>query len=51
MEPELSWEKTGQVPNVIFIEGAVIHEEKLILYYGAADTYIGALVLNLEEDL
>lgn len=51
MEPELSWEKTGQVPNVIFIEGAVIHEEKLILYYGAADTYIGAFVLNLEEDL
>ena len=51
MEPELSWEKTGQVPNVIFIEGAVIHEEKLILYYGAADTYIGAFVLNLKEDL
>ncbi|HNU22925.1 glycosidase [Mesotoga sp. Brook.08.YT.4.2.5.1] len=48
-EPELIWEKQGQVPNVIFIEGAVVHEEKLILYYGAADTYIGAFVVDLSS--
>jgi len=47
VEPELSWEKQGQVPNVIFIEGAVVIEGKLILYYGAADTYIGAFVVDL----
>ncbi len=50
-EPELIWEKQGQVPNVIFIEGAVVHEEKLILYYGAADTYIGAFVVDLGSEL
>ncbi|MDD2333041.1 MAG: glycoside hydrolase family 130 protein [Mesotoga sp.] len=49
VEPELSWEKQGQVPNVIFIEGAVVMEEKLILYYGAADTYIGAFVVDLSS--
>ena len=48
-EPELSWEKQGQVPNVIFIEGAVIEEDRLILYYGAADTYIGAFVVDLTD--
>ncbi len=47
MEPELSWEKLGQVPNVIFIEGAVVVGNRLILYYGAADTYIGAAVVGL----
>lgn len=51
MKPELAWEKVGQVPNVIFLEGAV--EEGtfatglgggvvLRAYYGAADTRIGA---------
>lgn len=41
MEPELTWEKYGQVPNVVFIEGAVVKDNTLYLYYGAADTYTG----------
>ncbi|MDK2954405.1 MAG: hypothetical protein PWQ27_1788 [Kosmotoga sp.] len=47
IEPELSWEKNGQVPNVIFLEGSVIHNNFLLIYYGAADTYIGVLGMPL----
>ncbi|MFW6120749.1 MAG: glycoside hydrolase family 130 protein [Petrotogales bacterium] len=46
-EPELSWEKNGQVPNVVFFEGCVIHNDKMFIYYGAADTYIGAIKIEL----
>jgi beta-1,2-mannosidase len=47
--PEKDWEKTGQVPNVIFVEGMVQLEEqtksgsrrRFLFYYGAADKYVG----------
>jgi predicted GH43/DUF377 family glycosyl hydrolase len=39
--PELEWEKTGQVPNVIFVEGAVQQHGSWFFYYGGADKYIG----------
>jgi predicted GH43/DUF377 family glycosyl hydrolase len=47
--PKLPWEKTGNVPNVIFLEGAVRNDSNLNLtgYYGAADKYIGALSLKI----
>jgi len=47
LEPELSWEKYGQVPNVVFVEGAVEYNGKLLLYYGAADLYIGVAAIDL----
>ncbi|MBS1840259.1 MAG: family 43 glycosylhydrolase [Acidobacteria bacterium] len=40
-EPELEWEKTGQVPNVVFVEGLVRFEKRWLIYYGAADKYVG----------
>ena len=51
--PELPWELSGQVPNVVFIEGLLptsaiprnavlaISSRDFLLYYGAADKYIG----------
>jgi predicted GH43/DUF377 family glycosyl hydrolase len=52
--PTLDWEKIGNVPNVMFLEGAVpkrgldipntLH---IIGYYGAADKYIGALDIHI----
>ena len=52
--PMLDWEKTGNVPNVIFLEGAVPannqpQKNKLSLtgYYGAADKYIGAMNITI----
>jgi predicted GH43/DUF377 family glycosyl hydrolase len=41
LEPELDWEKTGQVPNVVFVEGMVKKGRNFLLYYGAADKYVG----------
>lgn len=45
--PELEWEKKGAVPNVIFLEGLAESGVDLNGYYGAADTYIGALRLRI----
>ena len=39
--PEKEWEKVGQVPNVVFVEGMVRKGDKYLFYYGAADTYVG----------
>ena len=39
--PELEWEKTGQVPNVVFVEGLVREEKRWLIYYGGADKYVG----------
>ncbi|MFQ6123404.1 MAG: hypothetical protein ACE5R6_02185 [Candidatus Heimdallarchaeota archaeon] len=36
-EPEAPFEREGDVPMVVFPEGAVVHEDKLFVYYGAAD--------------
>jgi predicted GH43/DUF377 family glycosyl hydrolase len=40
-EPTLEWEKVGQVPNVVFIEGLVRQGHRFLFYYGAADKQIG----------
>jgi beta-1,2-mannosidase len=39
--PEKDWEKVGQVPNVVFVEGLVRQGSRYLFYYGAADKYIG----------
>lgn len=39
--PEQPWERIGQVPNVVFVQGLIRDEQRLTLYYGAADKYIG----------
>ena len=40
-EPGLDWEKVGQVPNVVFVEGMVRRGQEFLLYYGGADKQIG----------
>lgn len=39
--PEREWEKVGQVPNVVFVEGMVRQANRYFLYYGGADKYVG----------
>ena len=39
--PEKDWERVGQVPNVVFVEGMVEMRNRFFFYYGAADKYIG----------
>lgn len=47
--PEMDWEKVGQVPNVVFVEGMVRSGNRLLLYYGAADKYIGVAETTLNK--
>jgi predicted GH43/DUF377 family glycosyl hydrolase len=39
--PEKEWEKVGQVPNVVFVEGMVKQDKRYLFYYGGADTNVG----------
>ena len=34
-EPTTDWEKVGQVPNVVFVEGLVVEPTRWLVYYGA----------------
>ena len=38
---EREWEKAGQVPNVVFVEGLVQDGNRWLFYYGGADRYVG----------
>jgi len=49
MSPELSWEVGADslTPNVVFVEGwEQVGQDTFILYYGAADTAVGAALLT-----
>lgn len=39
--PEKDWEKVGQVPNVVFVEGMLEQGNRYLFYYGGADKYVG----------
>jgi predicted GH43/DUF377 family glycosyl hydrolase len=39
--PETEWEKAGQVPNVVFVEGMARQGSRWLFYYGGADKYVG----------
>jgi len=54
--PRLPWEKAGNVPNVIFLEGAIRKSSfytpyqgvlSFAAYYGGADKYVGGLRLSV----
>src|SRR5438309_7311850 len=39
--PEKQWEKVGQVPNVVFVEGMARRGQRWLVYYGGVDKYVG----------
>ena len=43
-----SWEKEGQVPNVVFVQGAVRENDRWLFYYGGADKYIGVAMAKAQ---
>ena len=45
--PEKVWEKIGQVPNVVFVEGLLRLPGKFLFYYGGADKYVGVGEIRL----
>ena len=45
--PELAWERSGDVDNVVFVQGAVARPDGTIyLTYGAADRHVGAATVE-----
>ena len=49
LEPKKDYEIFGDVPNVVFPEGAVVRKGELFVYYGAADKTCCLATCNLEE--
>ncbi len=47
--PEKDWEKVGQVPNVVFVEGMARVGKHYYFYYGAADKYIGVAKVHITQ--
>ncbi len=49
LEPLYTYETEGEVNDVIFSCGAVLVNEKIYVYYGGADRYIGVATIELEK--
>lgn len=49
LEPELSWERQGDVNEVVFVQGAHLDGDDLYLTYGAADRCVGAAVASVSH--
>lgn len=50
-EPATDYELYGDVNNVVFPEGAVVIEDTLFVYYGAADKVVGAATAPMSDVL
>ncbi|MCX6790108.1 MAG: glycosidase, partial [Candidatus Kaiserbacteria bacterium] len=50
-EPLETYEKEGEVPNVVFSCGAIVRGDTVYLYYGAADRVIGVATASLAHML
>lgn len=50
LTPTAALEETGQVPNVVFIEGLVELGERRLLYFGMGDSGIGVATLGTGGD-
>ncbi len=49
MVPDTYYENTGMVPHITFPSGALIRDEKLEVYYGAADTHCAVATIPLDN--
>jgi len=49
MVPDTYYENTGMVPHITFPSGALIRNDKLEVYYGAADTYCAIATIPLDN--
>ncbi len=48
-EPEVAYEKVGEVNNVVFPCGNVLINDKLFMYYGGADKVSGVATIDINE--
>lgn len=47
--PEFDWEMKGEVNDVVFPTGAVVFDDDLYIYYGAADSLISVASIKLNK--
>lgn len=47
--PQKDYEVGGNVPNVIFPSGALVHNDELGIYYGAGDTTVCVATMKLDD--
>ncbi len=48
IEPVEKYEKEGNVPNIVFPSGGLVKDDKLFVYYGAADTSVALATCDLK---
>ena len=51
IEPDKSYENNGCKSGVVYVSGAVVKDDNLLVYYGGADNYVCVAYSNLEEFL
>lgn len=51
LEPSEDYENNGYKGGVVYVSGAIIKDGNLLVYYGAADSYIAVAYAPLEEFL
>ncbi|MCP4145843.1 MAG: glycosidase, partial [bacterium] len=49
LEPQEMDEMVGQVPNVVFPSGMIVEDQRVMIYYGAADTCVCMAETTIEE--
>ncbi len=49
MSPQMPYELEGQINNVVFPCGVILDNNKIIIYYGGADSVIGVAYMNLTK--
>ncbi|OGD67070.1 hypothetical protein A2442_00395 [Candidatus Campbellbacteria bacterium RIFOXYC2_FULL_35_25] len=49
LEPELDYEKNGQIPNVVFPCGTVLKDNVVYIYYGGADSVVAVATIKLDD--
>ena len=49
LEPELHWEREGDVDNVVFVQGAHREDDTVYLTYGAADRCVGVATAKISH--
>lgn len=49
MVVETEYEKVGEIPNVVFCNGAVVRGDTVYIYYGGADSVIGVATCSLSH--
>jgi len=48
-EPKEEYEKTGQIPNVVFPCGSVDRKGTIYIYYGGGDSTVGVATVKLSD--